>query len=45
MPSWVAVDEKQIEVDVEEKWLHADIGTDSKLLLKETYSTAAELVA
>jgi len=33
-PSRVAVDEKQIEVDGEEKWLYAAIDTDSKLLLE-----------
>jgi transposase-like protein len=33
-PSRVAVDEKQIEVDGEEKWLYATIDTDSKLLLE-----------
>ncbi len=32
-PSRVAVDEKQIEVDGEKKWLYATIDTDSKLLL------------
>lgn len=32
-PSRVAVDEKQIEVDGEAKWLYAAIDTDSKLLL------------
>jgi putative transposase len=32
-PSRVAVDEKQIEVDGEKKWLYAAIDTDSKLLL------------
>jgi len=31
-PSWVAVDEKQIVVDGEEKWLYAAINTESKLL-------------
>jgi transposase-like protein len=33
-PSRVAVDEKQIEVDGEEKWLYAAVDTDSKLLLE-----------
>jgi len=33
-PSRIAVDEKQIEVDGEEKWLYAAIDTDSKLLLE-----------
>ena len=33
-PSWIAVDDKQIEVDGEEKWLYAAIDTDSKLLLE-----------
>ena len=33
-PSRVAVDEKQIEVDGEKKWLSAAIDTDSKLLLE-----------
>jgi putative transposase len=33
-PSRVAVDEKQIEVDGEQKWLYAAIDTDSKLLLE-----------
>jgi transposase-like protein len=38
-PSRVAVDEKQIEVDGEEKWLYAAIDTDSKLLLEvDVYS-------
>ncbi len=38
-PSWVAVDEKQIEVDGEEKWLYAAIDTESKLLLEvDVYS-------
>jgi len=38
-PSRVAVDEKQIEVDGEKKWLHAAIDTDSKLLLEvDVYS-------
>ena len=32
-PSRVAVDEKQIEVDGEKKWLYAAIDTDSKLVL------------
>ncbi|EMA48526.1 transposase [Halococcus thailandensis JCM 13552] len=32
-PSRVAVDEKQITVDGEKKWLYAAIDTDSKLLL------------
>ena len=32
-PSRVAVDEKQIEVDGEKKWLYAAIDTSSKLLL------------
>jgi transposase-like protein len=32
-PSRVAVDEKQIEVDREEKWLYAAVDTESKLLL------------
>jgi len=32
-PSRVAVDEKQIEVDGEKKWLYAAIDTESKLLL------------
>ena len=35
----VAVDEKQIEVDGEEKWLYAAIDTESKLLLEvDVYS-------
>ncbi len=33
-PSWVAVDEKQIEVDGEKKWLYAAIDTESTLLLE-----------
>ncbi|WP_153554661.1 IS6 family transposase [Halomicrobium sp. LC1Hm] len=33
-PSRVAVDEKQIEVDGEKKWLYAAIDTNSKLLLE-----------
>jgi len=33
-PSRVAVDEKQIKVDGEKKWLYAAIDTDSKLLLE-----------
>ncbi|AFZ71486.1 IS6 family transposase [Natronobacterium gregoryi] len=33
-PSRVAVDEKQIEVDGETKWLYATIDTESKLLLE-----------
>ena len=38
-PSRVAVDEKQIEVDDEEKWLYAAIDTESKLLLEiDVYS-------
>ena len=38
-PSRVAVDEKQIEVDGETKWLYAAIDTDSKLLLEvDVYS-------
>src|SRR6056297_1235532 len=38
-PSRVAVDEKQIKVDGEKKWLFAAIDTDSKLLLKvDVYS-------
>jgi transposase-like protein len=38
-PSRVAVDEKQIEVDGEKKWLYAPIDTDSKLLLNiDVYS-------
>ena len=38
-PSRVAVDEKQIEVDGEKKWLFAAIDTDSKLLLEiDVYS-------
>ena len=38
-PSRVAVDEKQIEVDGEEKWLYAAIDTESKLLLEiDVYS-------
>ena len=32
-PSRVAVDEKQITVDGEKKWLYAAVDTDSKLLL------------
>jgi len=32
-PSWVAIDEKQIEVDAENKWLYAAIDRGSKLLL------------
>lgn len=32
-PSRVAVDEKQIEIDGEKKWLYAAIDTESKLLL------------
>ena len=38
-PSRVAVDEKQIEVEGEEKWLYAAIDTESKLLLEiDVYS-------
>ena len=38
-PSRVAVNEKQIEVDGEEKWLYAAIDTESKLLLEiDVYS-------
>jgi transposase-like protein len=38
-PSRVAVDEKQIKVDGEEKWLYAAIDTESKLLLEiDVYS-------
>jgi transposase-like protein len=38
-PSRVAVDEKQIHVDGETKWLYAAIDTDSKLLLEvDVYS-------
>ena len=38
-PARVAVDEKQIEVDGEEKWLYAAIDTESKLLLEiDVYS-------
>jgi transposase-like protein len=38
-PSWVAVDEKQIEVDGEDKWLYAAVDTESKLLLEiDVYS-------
>ena len=38
-PSRVAVDEKQIEVDGEKKWLYAAIDTESKLLLEvDVYS-------
>ncbi|MFA9416372.1 IS6 family transposase [Natrinema sp. HArc-T2] len=38
-PSRVAVDEKQIEVDGETKWLYAAIDTESKLLLEiDVYS-------
>jgi len=38
-PSRVAVDEKQIEVDGEKKWLYAAIDTDSKLVLEvDVYS-------
>ena len=33
-PSRVDVDDKQIEVDGEKKWLYAAIDTDSKLLLE-----------
>lgn len=33
-PSRVAVDEKQIEVDGEEKWLYAAIDIESRLLLE-----------
>ena len=33
-PSRVAVDEKQIEVDSDKKWLYAAIDTESKLLLE-----------
>jgi putative transposase len=33
-PSWVAVDEKQIEVDGEKKWLCAAIDVESRLLLE-----------
>ena len=33
-PARVAVDEKQIEVDGEKKWLYAAIDTDTKLLLE-----------
>jgi transposase-like protein len=34
MPSRVAVDEKQIEVDGETKWLYAAIDIESRLLLE-----------
>ena len=38
-PSRVAVDEKQVRVDGEEKWLYAAIDTESKLLLEvDVYS-------
>jgi transposase-like protein len=38
-PSRVAVDEKQIEVDGEKRWLYAAIDTESKLLLEiDVYS-------
>ena len=38
-PSRVAVDEKQIEVDGEKKWLYAAVDVDSKLLLEvDVYS-------
>jgi putative transposase len=38
-PSRVAVDEKQIEVDGDEKWLYAAIDTESNLLLEiDVYS-------
>jgi transposase-like protein len=38
-PSRVAVDEKQILVDGEKKWLYAAIDTESKLLLEvDVYS-------
>jgi transposase-like protein len=38
-PSRVAVDEKRIEIDGEEKWLYAAIDTESKLLLEiDVYS-------
>ena len=38
-PSRVAVDEKQTEVDGEEKWLYAAIDTESRLLLEiDVYS-------
>ncbi|ELY25837.1 transposase [Natrialba magadii ATCC 43099] len=38
-PSRVAVDEKQIEVDGEKKWLYTAIDTESKLLLEiDVYS-------
>ena len=40
-PSRVTVDEKQIEVDGEKKWLYAAIDTDSKLLLEIDGSAAA----
>jgi len=40
-PSRVAVDEKQIEVDGEKKWLYAAIDTDSKLVLEVDVSAAA----
>ena len=33
-PSRVGVDEKQIEIDGEEKWLYAAVDTESKLLLE-----------
>jgi transposase-like protein len=33
-PSRVAVDEQQIEVDGEKKWLYAAVDVDSKLLLE-----------
>jgi len=39
VPSRVAVDEKQIEVDGEKKWLYAAVDVDSKLLLEvDVYS-------
>ncbi len=42
-PSRFAVDEKQIEVGGEEKWLYATIDTDSKLILEvDVYSRLTE---
>jgi hypothetical protein len=43
-PSGVAVDEKQITVDYDEKWLYAAIDTESTLLLRPTCSAAVGLI-
>jgi putative transposase len=45
-PSRVAVDEKQIEVDREKKWLFAAVDTESKLLLEiDVYSRGTDPAA